>query len=175
MGDDQDASREVACAIGELVIESARLERLTTTVIGRLLCSDIGTDVVGGQSWALLASMCTTLVDSRATQFLPSPDGSYAHHDEALQQLPDLVTQANKLMRMRNELVHGAWFFTTDAVTGQVEVETLRVKAGQQPKMATWTLDEIRKTHRDLRRVTDEMGRYAEALRDLCARIPPRT
>lgn len=172
MGDERDASREVACAIGELAIESARLERLTTTVIGRLLCSDVGTDVVGGQSWNLLASMCATLVASRAAQFLPSPHGSHPRHDEALQKLPGLVTRANELMGKRNELVHGAWFFTTDAGTEQVEVETLRVKAGRPPKMATWTLDQIRKTHEDLEQVTDEMGRYAEALRDLCVRVP---
>ncbi len=171
MGDEQDASREVACAIGELAIESARLERLTTTVIGWLLCSDIGTDVVGGQSWNLLASMCATLVASRAAQLSPSPHGSHPLHDEALQQLPELVARANELMRKRNELVHGAWFFTTDVATGQVEVETLRVKAGRPPMMATWTLDQIRKVHEDLEHVTDEMGRYAEALRDLCPRL----
>lgn len=172
MGDDQGASREVACAIGELVITSARLERLTTTVIGHLLCSDVGTDVVGGQPWHLLSSMCATLVASRAEQFLPSANGSYPLHDDALQGLPELVKRANKLIERRNELVHGAWFFTTDPAAERVEVQTLRIKAGQPPRMATWTLDEIRKAHEDLEQVTDEMGGYAAALRGFCVRVP---
>src|SRR6266516_4405899 len=150
MGDDQDASREIACAIGELAIESARLERLTTIVIGRLLCSDVGTDVVGGQSWNVLASMCATLVASRAARFVPSPSGSHSHHDRALEKLPELVSRASELMGTRNELVHGAWFVTTRERTREIEVQTLRVKAGRAPKMATWTLDQIREAIEDL-------------------------
>lgn len=164
--DHDQAGQAVTCTIGGIVVEAARLERLVTVLIGRLLCSDVGTDVVGGQSWSTLWSMCMRLVESRASQFPVDSDVGERAHCESLGALPELLRRANVLVAERNHVVHGNWFVQI-ADDGTVELETLRVKWGESTSR-TWSLDNLTALEQGLGHAADEIGRHADVLRDFC-------